>query len=172
MTQEPDPPETDDDPDGRKSLRQFLWVLVFALPPLLWITLRQAEQYPELSAFGVQQWTLRCSDGERTYLLKSDNPIDGATNTRSYTDRNLHFLAADGSVIHSSYAFVPEALGQEGVWRWDLARDERKLLADWRNDHEGAGVAGAQRIDINADFSGGRIAFESEDRPLTCERTD
>ena len=87
---------------------------------MLWITLRQAEQYPELSAFGVQQWTLRCSDGERIYLLKSDNPIDGATNTRSYTDRNLHFLAADGNVIHSSYAFVPKPWAKKasGVGTW------------------------------------------------------
>lgn len=171
MTRTPEAPEADDDPDGRKSLRQFIWVLVLALPPLLWLSLRQAEQYPELATFGVQQWTLRCSDGERTYLLKSDNPIDGATNTQSYTDRNLHFLAADGSLIHSSYAFVPEALGQEGVWRWDLTRDERKWLADLRNNQEGAGIAGAQRIEINADFNNGRIAFASEDRPLTCERT-
>ena len=172
MTQEPEPQEADDDPDGRKNLRQFLLVLVIALPLMLWLSLRQAEQYPELSAFGVQKWTARCTDGERTYLLRSGNPIDGGTNTQSYIDRSLHFLDADGSVIHSSYAFVPEALGQDGVWRWELAKDERKWLADLRNDHAGAGVAGAQRIDINADFSGGRIVFESADRTLTCTRTD
>lgn len=171
MTQTPDAPDADDDSDGKKDLRLFLWVLVIGLPLLFWISLRQAEQNPALSAFGVQQWTARCSDGERTYALKSDNPIDGATKTRSYMDRNLHFLNADGDVIHSSYAFVPEALSQEGVWRWDLAKDERKWLADLRNDHEGAGVAGAQRIEITADFSSGRIVFAAEDRPLTCERT-
>ena len=172
MTQTPEAPDADDDPDGRKNLRQFLVALVVLLPLLFWISLRQAEQYPELSAFGVQKWTVRCNDGNRTYLLKSSNPIDGGTNTQSYIDRSLHFLDADGGVIHSSYAFVPEALGQDGVWRWDLAKDERKWLANLRNDHEGAGVAGVERIEINADFSAGRIAFESEDRPLTCKRID
>lgn len=171
MTQTPDAPDADDDPEGKKDLRQFFWVLVIGLPLLFWISLRQAEQNPALSAFGVQEWTARCSDGERAFMLKSGNPVDGATNTRSYMKRSLHFLDADGDVIHSTYAFVPEALSQDGVWRWDLARDERKWLADWRNDHDGAGVAGAQRIEISADFSSGRIAFEAEDRPLTCERT-
>ena len=171
MTQTPDAPDADDDPEGKKDLRQFFWVLVIGLPLLFWISLRQAEQNPALSAFGVQEWTARCSDGERAFMLKSGNPVDGATNTRSYMKRSLHFLDADGDVIHSTYAFVPEALSQDGVWRWDLARDERKWLADWRNDHDGAGVAGAQRIEISADFSSGRIAFEAEDRPLPCERT-
>lgn len=171
MTQTPDAPDADDDPEGKKDLRIFLWVLVIGLPLLFWISLRQAEQNPALSAFGVQEWTARCSDGEYTYMLKSGNPVDGGTNTRSYMKRSLHFLDADGDIIHSSYAFVPEALSQDGVWRWDLARDERKWLADWRNNHEGAGVAGAQRMEISADFSSGRIAFAAEDRPLTCERT-
>ena len=171
MTQTPDAPDADDDPEGKKDLRQFFWVLVIGLPLLFWISLRQAEQNPALSAFGVQEWTARCSDGERSFMLKSGNPVDGATNTRSYMKRSLHFLDADGDVIHSTYAFVPEALSQDGVWRWDLARDERKWLADWRNDHDGAGVAGAQRIEISADFSSGRIAFATENRPLTCERT-